>query len=101
MKAILLLSFMLFSLSALADTFVCEIEADGKFSIGYEMARTRKVRARVSTWACDGKIKGDEIIIQMYEPHLQVDGELYETRGPVHRGVTLVTPYSKCMCSLM
>lgn len=101
MKAILLLSFMLFSLSALADTFVCVVEADGQTSVGYETARTRKARAKASTWACDGKIKGDEIIVQMYEPHLQVDGDLYETRGPVHRGVNLETPYSKCFCSLM
>ncbi len=101
MKAMLLLSFMLFSLSALADTFVCVVEADGKTNVGYEVARTRKVRVQASTWACDGKIKGDEIIIQMYEPHLQVDGDLYETRGPVHRGLKLETKYSSCHCSLM
>ena len=101
MKAALLLSFMLFSLSALADTLVCVVEADGKTGVGYSSGVPHKTRAFASTWACDGKIAGNEILIMMYEPHLQVDGDTYETRGPAHRSVKLETKYSSCSCSLM
>lgn len=101
MKAVLLLSFMLFSLSALADTLVCVVEADGDKGVGYSDGVPHRTRAFASSWACDGSIKGNEINVLMYEPHLQVDGERYETSGPAHRSVTLETKYSKCTCSLM
>lgn len=101
MKALLVLSFMLFSLSALADTLVCVVEADGKTGVGYSSGTPHRTRAFASTWACDGKIAGRDIMVTMYEPHLQVDGDTYETRGGAHRAVTLETKYSKCTCSLM
>lgn len=102
MRTLSLAFVLLFSLPTFADTFACYIKANGKSSIAYEdNYRLKKVRAFADTWACDGAVKGDQIVIKMYEPHLQVDAEIYKKSGPVHLGLDFDIGEAYCSCSLM
>lgn len=101
-KAFILLAAMMLALPAFADTLVCYLEAGDEASVAYEEARTRKVRAFAATWSCDGRIKGDQLEIKMYEPHLQVDGDVTTKTGPVYKSLELELSDSiSCSCSLM
>ena len=100
-RSLFLLASIIFSFPVLADTFACQIKVGDQTDTIYEEMRTRKVRVFAGTWACDGNVIGARIEVKMYEPHLQVDGDIYTKSGPLYKSVKLDLGNASCHCSLM